>query len=737
MPTPDQISDLPILRTKLYRPPVAADIVVREPLLARLEAGRRLPLTLVAAPAGYGKSTLVSHWLETSEVPSAWLSLEETENEPGVFLEYLVAAVGGLYPDACPEVRAMVRADDLPPPSVVAARLTNDLDRIEDRFVLALDDFHAITDLAIHEIADFVVSQAPRSVHLVLLSRRDPLLSLARYRARHLMTEIRMPDLRFAAAETAELLGRSLGRELDEQQARALHEATEGWPVAVRLAVGAMGHREQVEGLFQGLGSGAARAQEFLLDEILLRQAPAMREWLRNTSILERFCPGLVEAVSGPRRLAEDERSAGEGLTSEGLTGEGFLKRLREAGLPTVALDERRRWCRYHHLVRDLLRRRLEAELEPDAIAGLHRRAAEWLEREGLLEDALCHRFAAGEPQEAAALVLRHRDALLDDEHWHRLERWISWLPQALVDGDPELVLLKAWSCEDRGRYGDFIRLFEQAEQLLEDFVDAERRDRLAAEIETMDAGRDYQAKDFASALEKSRRARQRIPRESEWVWVYATKVEAMSRQMVGDATGAFATIDDSLESGRPVSEMVRGHLLTSRCFLHWIAADRAGLERTGRAILSVPWSRELPETAAMARYFLGAALYHADRLGEAASVLEPVATDPASPNIANQLRSVYALASIHHAGGRVDAARQLLDAASERLHQIGNTTFVPELEAFRAELDLREGRLAGSCRRRSVRQLLVRLARPRHLVRRGDHGRPGDGSRVRLRWGA
>ena len=171
MSATEQLSDSPILRTKLYRPPVAPDLVARDHLLEKLEAGSRLPLTLVAAPAGYGKSTLVSHWLETSDAACAWLSLEETESEPRVFLEYLVAAVRGLYPEACPEVRALLRANDLPPPALVAARLTNDLDRIEDRFVLALDDYHEITDLAIHDVVDFVVSQALRSLPGALVLR--------------------------------------------------------------------------------------------------------------------------------------------------------------------------------------------------------------------------------------------------------------------------------------------------------------------------------------------------------------------------------------------------------------------------------------------------------------------------------------------------------------------------------------------------------------------------------------
>ncbi|MCP3962049.1 MAG: hypothetical protein GY719_29760 [bacterium] len=691
MSTQHDVSDLPILRTKLYRPPVAADLVPRDRLVARLEEGSARPLTLVSAPAGYGKSTLVSHWLATSETPSAWISLDATENETRAFLEYFIAAVRGLFPEACADLRALLGAGDLPAPAAVAGRLVNDLDRvatdaIAGRFVLALDDYHTVTDLGVQEIVDFVINQAPRSLHLVIVARRDPLLSLVRFRARQLMTEIRLPDLRFTAAESAALFAAARGETPEEADIERLHLATEGWPVAVRLAAGALDRHTELDGLVAGVRGDLRHTQEFLLVEILRHQPPPMRDWLRRTAILDRFCAPLVEAVCADP-------------TEGDLNGESFLDRLEHSGLPTVTLDEGGDWHRYHHLVGDLLRHELERGLDANALADLSTRAAEWFEGAGLLEEALRHLVAAGEDQAAAALMLRHRGALLDGERWHRLDRLLSLLPRAVADDDPELLLLAAWSLEHRGRYGDFIRLAERVGQLLPAIADQDRRDRLSAEIEVMEAGRDYQAGDFESALTKSRRALERISWESEWVWAYATKVLAVTLQMVGDAAGAFATIDDALESGQPVSEMVRGHLLTSRCFLHWIAADRAGLERTGRAILACRWQRELPETVAMGRYFLGTALYQAGNLGKAASFLEPVATDPASPNIANQLRAVYALASVRFAGGEGESARRLLDAAGERLHQIGNTTFQPEIEAFRAELDLRQGRLAEALR--------------------------------------
>jgi len=683
------ISDVPILRTKLHRPPVVSDVVVRKHLLDKLDTGIELPLTVVLAPAGYGKSTLISHWLETSKVPNVWLSLDETQSEPRVFLEYLVAAVRDLHPDACHEVQALLGAGELPSPSVVAALLTNDLDGLGDRFVLALDDYHQITNVVIHEIVDFLASQALRSVHFVLISRRDPLLSLARYRARGQMNEFRTPDLRFSAAETAEFLGRTVGGELPRSDLERLHRVTEGWPVAVRLAAGALEQRERVGELLESAPDDAAGAQEFLLAEILRHQPEVTVEWLHKTSIVDRICAGLVDAICAPNQSLVDGK----------LTGRKFLERLERMGLPTMRLDGRGEWRRYHHLVRELLKRGLESDADAEGIAELHRRAAEWFEREGFFEDALSHRFAADEPREAAALVLRLRNALLRDEQWYRLERWLSWLPRELVGESLELLLLKAWSLEHRARYLDFVRLVERAESLLETVDDEQRRDRLAAEIEAMQAGIAYQEKNFPLAVERSRRACGRISEDSEFVWAYATKVLAMSLQMVGDSRGGYSTIDGGVEGGLGVSDTTRGHLLMTRCFLHWIAADRVGLERTGRAILNSPWARELSETIAMAQYFVGAALYHSNSLQEAASLLEPVATDPASPNIVNQLRSVYALAAIHAAEGRGARARNLLDAATERLHQIGNTTFLPEVRAFRAELDLREGHLAEALR--------------------------------------
>ena len=227
---------IPILRTKLHRPPVPPDIVCRESLHERLDAGRHLPLTLVSAPAGYGKSTLISHWIEKGDILGAWLSLDETDSDPAVFLSYFAAAVRTLFPDACENVLGLLGLNELPGLSSVLGILSNDLDTIEKPFILVLDDYYRLKDSDVHDLIDGILQHPPRSLHLVIISRRNPPLALASLRAHHMMTETRIKHLQFDKSNTLDFFKRTVDFKMDDTIVTHLHKTTEGWPVGIRLA---------------------------------------------------------------------------------------------------------------------------------------------------------------------------------------------------------------------------------------------------------------------------------------------------------------------------------------------------------------------------------------------------------------------------------------------------------------------------------------------------------------------
>ena len=404
----------PVVRTKLYRPPVARGFVHRKRLSDRLDEGVRAPLTLVSAPAGYGKSTLISDWVETGSFESAWLSLDESDSELSAFLGYLIAAVRTAFPSACRETEDLLAAS--PPTPTLAASLANDLEAIEDRLVLVLDDYHRIRDPKIHEVLDRVLEHPPPMVHFAILTRRDPPLSLSRLRAKGLVTELRMHDLQFSAEESAEMLEAALGSAADST---VLHERTEGWPVALRLAAAALQRSKHALPDFDG---DTIQLQEYLVAEILAHESPEIRDGLRRSSIGERFSASFVASVCGT-------------------DGPAFVRSLRESGLPFTALDAQGKWYRYNHLFQDLLRR----QLDDHEVVELHRRASAWYDENGYIEDALYHALEGGDVATASRIVARRRQELTQTEQRQRLRRLLNRLPREAFENNADLLLIMAW----------------------------------------------------------------------------------------------------------------------------------------------------------------------------------------------------------------------------------------------------------------------------------------------------
>ena len=354
-----------ILRAKLRPPRLGPDRLERPRLLAQLDRGLLGQCILVCAPAGYGKTTLLAQWIERAELPAVWLSLDDSDDEPTLFLEELVEAVGTANPGSCRGTRSALARAALPPLDVLTRQLANDLDDL-DEFVLVLDDCQNLKDPRTLEILRRLLFQPPRSLHLVLSCRADPRLPLGALRGRGLLHEVREADLRFSEQEAAEYLEQALGRPLDQSQVTSLLERTEGWITGLHLAALSLQGRPDVEQGIRDFAGSDRYIADYLLEELLARLDPALQEYLEATSILERLCAPLCRAVTGEVSL-------------EVVEGKPTLEWLEDANLFVVSLDEQREWFRYHHLFRDLLRHRLQASRSPEQVAALHVRAGEWL----------------------------------------------------------------------------------------------------------------------------------------------------------------------------------------------------------------------------------------------------------------------------------------------------------------------------------------------------------------------
>ena len=346
-----------LLRTKFYRPSLPSDLVARPRLIDEINRGLNRPLTLVTAPAGYGKTILVSSWLNSCERPSAWLSLDETTNDLGVFLAYFVAAIQTVFPGALQRTQTLLTAVSLPPLDALAGSLINELDELERDFVMVLEDYHTIHKQEIHDLLTALLQPPAKHMHLVLITRKDPPLSQSALLARNQMTEIRLSDLRFSADETATFMQNALGSPLPDEAIATLAEKTEGWITSLRLAALALRYSPDAHSRIAELRALERNRNltDYLMSEVLAQTPPAIADFLLKTAILDRMCGPLCAALLGRADVDAGDQTP--------------LEWLEQNNLFTVALDNERRWYRYHHLFRGFLRTRLERRYDAGEIA--------------------------------------------------------------------------------------------------------------------------------------------------------------------------------------------------------------------------------------------------------------------------------------------------------------------------------------------------------------------------------
>src|SRR5712691_8812964 len=379
----------PLLETKFYVPRWRRGLVPRPRLSHRLNRGAESKLTLVSAPAGFGKTTLLADWLAAVAVDGrtvTWLSLDQSDNHPASFWTYLIAALQTAQPHIGASAISLLQSPQPPPIEAVLTLLLNELGVMSTDLVLMLDDYHVIDAREIHDGMTFLLDHLPPRLHLVIASRADPPLPLARLRARGELVEIRAEDLRFAPDEVASYFHDSMGLDLSAQDVAVLEGRTEGWIAALQLAALSMQGRSDVTGFIAGFAGDDRYIVDYLVEEVLQRQPDTVRSFLRDTSILDRLSGPLCDAVTG----LDD--------------GKATLEALERANLFVVPLDDRRRWYRYHHLFADVLRAHLLEE-QPDRMSLLHRRASDWYEQNDGRSDAIRHALAAHDFPRAAHLI--------------------------------------------------------------------------------------------------------------------------------------------------------------------------------------------------------------------------------------------------------------------------------------------------------------------------------------------
>jgi LuxR family maltose regulon positive regulatory protein len=490
--------ETPLLQTKLFIPPIRPKLVSRPRLIERLNEGARSgrKLTLISAPAGFGKTTLIAEWgmgIAESFQDSkssirnrmAWLSLDEGDNDLTRFLSYFIAALNraeGIEATIAEGALGMLQSPHPPPTEAALTPLINEIATIRDRIILVLDDYHLIDAQPIHDALNFLLENIPSQMHLVIATREDPHLSLSCLRARGQLTELRATDLRFTPSEAAEFLNQAMGLDLSAEDIAALETRTEGWIAGLQLAALALqglalqgtismqGHKD-VRGFIDAFTGTHRHILDYLTEEVLRQRPKGSKDFLLQTSILNRLSGPLCDAVrygtaETPYRSEGATSSKGTAVT-ELKDSQVILETLEAANLFIVPLDSERCWYRYHHLFADLLRQRLR-QTQPDWVPTLHHRASEWYEQNEFADEAIDHALRAEDFERAAYLIEEHFDAMYQRGEHTKLRRWLAELPVELVFSKPQLCILHAWYLFSSGQLDAAERSLQAAEQTLD-----------------------------------------------------------------------------------------------------------------------------------------------------------------------------------------------------------------------------------------------------------------------------
>jgi len=589
-----------LLTTKLYIPSTRPELVPRPRLIKRLSESLHCKLVLISAPAGFGKTTLVSEWVAGCERPAAWLSLDDEDNDPTRFLAYIVAALQTIAANIGEGVLGMLQSPQPPPTESILTALLNEISTIQDSFTLILDDYHVVdakpvdASTSVDEALTFLLEHLPPQMQLVIATREDPQLPLTRLRARGQMTELRAKEMRFTTSEAAEFLNQVMGLNLSAEEVTSLETRTEGWIAGLQMAALSMQGRADTASFIQAFTGSHHFILDYLVEEVLQRQPESVHSFLLRTSILDRLSGPLCDAV----QFGFSKSYTGQE------DGRGMLEALERGNLFVVPLDDKRQWYRYHHLFADVLQARLIEE-QPDRVPTLHQRASEWYEQNGLPADAVRHALAAEDFERAAGLIELAWPAM--DESF-QLATWLDWgkaLPDELIHARPVLCVGYAWALLNAGEFEAAEARLLDAERWLEPTADmSEQMDEPPTKMVVVDeeqfrslpislaSARAYQAQalgDVPGTVKYARRALDLIPEGDYFARGRAAVLLGLAQWASGDLDAAHRSFADAMASFQMV-----GNILFAISFTFILADIRMAQGRLHEAISTYEQSLHL-----------------------------------------------------------------------------------------------------------------------------------------------
>ena len=634
-----------LLHTKLGIPPLREMVVARKHLLGYvndgfLQAGKfSRKLTLVSAPAGYGKTTFVAEWLHKLQLPAGWLSLDEADNDPNRFLAYLMAAIQSVRPGVGVSAQAMMQSPQPPPAEINLTILINEISALSSSLILVLDDYHAISNISIHQQVTFLLEHLPAQMHLVLITREDPLIPVPRLRARSQVLEIRQDDLRFILEEITDFLRRVMQLDLSEDDILALERRTEGWVAGLQLAALSLhGLRDKSDFILAFTGSNRY-ILDYLIDEVFNRQPGEVRDFLLITAILDRLSGPLCDAVA-------DRNGSRE-----------LLEKLEQANMFIVPLDPSRTWYRYHRLFSELLRHQQQLVRQPVEVARLHQRASQWFDAQGYLNEAIQHSLSAQDWARATYLIGQVNDGMFKRGEIVTIINWMEALPNELVLSQPGLCLIYGWALLLIGKYEQARPVLAKAENL------ASSEPALLGQVATAQAYLARSVGDNPSVVERSQLALSLLP-ESD----YSRRGTLLMN------LGMVYWHEGNLEEAEPVLEEAQvaanqsGNLyaqLTSEIFLARTHASHGEIRQAALHYPTIIQQGSQVPVVALAYLDLGSLHYEWDELEKSKQYLEPgLELSRRTRNVEFQIAGLILQAYLSLARQDFDGASGVMDQA-------------------------------------------------------------------------
>lgn len=676
-----------LLRGRQKKPHLPSDLYVRQRLIDELDHAFDHPFSLICAPAGYGKSTLLSNWLETISIPFAWLTLNEGIDDLDIFLSYLADALGDCYPGEFQHFVKLLNTPQNPPDNLLLAVFCDDLYEIDQELIFILDDYHLINDPRINRFVAGMIENAPRQFHLVMATRWNPVFPVMKWRVEEKMIEIRGEQLLFQPAEIRSFLNTSLGCALSEDAMNMISNRTEGWIACLRLIVLSMQSVADPETFAQSIQNGVAKIiTEYLFEQVYAALPQETRGFLLKTSILSKMNADLCDSLE----------------ISTGFYSQEVLDSLLTVNFFLIPLDDDGEWYRYHHLIKDDLQMRLKKETSSLEIADLHLRAARWLADTGYIEEAIHHFISGGDVTGAAVIIENKLLEIMETEDRRRLERWLKDIPEDVIDQRPLLLLAKALVLTFHFRIGVIQVILERVEDLLANG----NNDNKSMQHKLIDgllqmfwSQSTFWSGDWQAAIAYGRSGRENLPKEYHFGQGFCILYQSLGMKMLGQEDEAIALLEKEVwGSGEPFNtRTVRAAM--ALCQIYTDLGYLSQALQVSNFLLLNSDRIDLPLGASWGHYFAGRVHLVQGDFDQALIHFKSVSEVSYRAHIGAAHECFLGLALVYQAQGAPKLADSVLDSAEALAMETENRRHLVEINSFRARIALQCGEIETALR--------------------------------------